>query len=411
MLLDHRAIVNHKASAEGRDTRLLSCGIIVPMTVSIWQTPTINQPQRVDVAIIGAGIIGAYLAYRLAPNHENIVVLDARHVAGGASGRNGGLLLTGVAHSYRAAVAMYGRETTRELWRTTIRNRERMIELATALGTPVRRCGSYILAVDQIEADELRESVEMMHEDGFAAEWLPYDALDRGFAATVSKPDDGAIQSALLTAALIRQSGASVCEASEVYAIESQADGVLVRSRTGDVLAQQVVLATNAYAPLLVPEFDGLVVPARGQVLATAPAPRILDRSCYCDYGFEYFQQLPDGHFVLGGYRKLAVAEEATYADHTTPVIQEALDGFLQRHFPELIDVPIERRWSGTMGFTPDGLPLAGRLRRDDRIAFAVGFNGHGLGLGVMVVDQLLESLDGGTAGIFDARRLMAQAV
>lgn len=381
------------------------------MTVSIWQTPTTEQPQRADIAIIGAGIIGAYLAFRLAAEHPNVVVLEGRHIAAGASGRNGGLLLTGVAHSYRAAVALYGRAMTRDLWQITIRNRERMIELATKLGTPVRRCGSYILAIDEIEAEELHESAQMMHEDGFPAEWCSTDPLDRGFLGAINNPHDGAIQSASLTAALFKASGVNVREASEVYAVESQDDGVLIRARGGDWLAQRVILATNAFTPLLMEDFQGVVVPARGQVLATAPAPIILDRSCYCDYGFEYFQQLPDGRFVLGGYRRLAIKEEATYADHTTPLIQEALDGFLLRYFPELAEVPVERRWSGTMGFTQDGLPLIGRLRRDDRIAFAVGFNGHGLGLGVMVVEDLLQSLDGGTPGIFHARRLMAEVV
>jgi glycine/D-amino acid oxidase-like deaminating enzyme len=376
------------------------------MTISIWQTPTTNAPQRADVAIIGAGIIGAYLAFRLAAEHQNVTVLEARHVAAGASGRNGGLLLTGVAHSYKHAVDVYGRDTTRALWHTTIRNRERMIELATKLGTPVRRCGSYILACDDKEAGELHESAELMREDGFGAAWHATDPLHRGFAAAISNPDDGAIQSALLVAALLQASGARVCENSEVYALEPVDDGVLVRARGGDVLAQRVILATNAYAPLLLPEFEGVVSPARGQVLATAPVPRVLDRSCYCDYGFEYFQQLPDGRFVLGGYRRLAVDEEATYADQTTPLIQNALDQFLAHYFPELAGVPVERRWGGTMGFTPDGLPLVGRLDRDERIAFAVGFNGHGLGLGVMVVEELLQSLNGGAVGMFDASRL-----
>jgi glycine/D-amino acid oxidase-like deaminating enzyme len=391
--------------------RALAAVSLVIMTISIWQTPTATTPQRADVVIIGAGIIGAYLAFRLAGEHQNVTVLEARHVAAGASGRNGGLLLTGVAHSYKHAVDVYGRDTTRALWHTTICNRERMIELATKLGTPVRRCGSYILACDQAEADELRQSVALMHEDGFGAEWHAADPLHRGFAGAISNPGDGAIQSALLAAALLQASGVRVCEASEVYAIESGDDGVLLRARGGDVLAQQVILATNAYTPLLVPEFKDLIMPARGQVLATAPAPSILDRSCYCDYGFEYFQQLPDGRFVLGGYRRLAIGEETTYADQTTSLIQNALDQFLERYFPELSDVPIERRWSGTMGFTPDGLPLVGTLHRDERIAFAVGFNGHGLGLGVMVVEELLQSLSGGAAGMFDAERLASWKV
>ncbi|HEY0603538.1 MAG TPA: FAD-binding oxidoreductase [Herpetosiphonaceae bacterium] len=383
------------------------------MSVGLWQTtitaPT--TPQQVDTVIIGAGLIGSYLALRLSEEQRDTLVLDARHVAGGASGRNGGLLLTGVAHSYANACALYGRETTRELWSLTVRNREAMIGWATKFGTPVRRCGSYILACDTRQAEELAASVALMREDGFKAEWHASDPLKRNFVAGMYIPDDGAIQPAALTNGLIKASGAQIREASEVYALESQDDGVLVRSRGGDVLAQRVFLATNAWTPLLVAEFADAIVPGRGQVIATAPAPEILKEACYCDDGFEYFQQLPDGRFVLGGYRNLAFEEERTYADHTTPTIQSALERFLAEHFPELVEVPIERRWSGTMAFTPDGLPLVGRLRRDERIAFAVGFNGHGLGLGIMVVEHLLSDLAGGDAGMFAARRMMPGAI
>jgi glycine/D-amino acid oxidase-like deaminating enzyme len=382
------------------------------MSVGLWQTAGPFEQRRAEVVIVGAGIIGSYLALRMRERFDNVVVLESRHVAGGASGRNGGLLLTGVAHNYASACERYGRDLTRELWNITIRNREAMIDWATRLGTPVRRCGSYVLACSNAEAEELQASVELMREDGFVSEWHPTDPLDRGFVAGLGSPHDGAIQPALLTAALLQASGASLRETAEVYALESQADGVLVRARGGDVVAQRVILATNAWTPLLAPEFDGVIYPARGQVLATAPTSIILRQACYCDEGFEYFQQLPDGRFVLGGYRNLAFAEEATYADRTTPGIQQALDAFLARYFPELANVPVERRWSGTMGFTDDGLPVVGRLKRDDRIAFAAGFNGHGLGLGIMVADELLRELDGHDSNsMFAARRLMQAAL
>lgn len=383
------------------------------MSVGLWQAPQPgDHDTRAEVVIIGAGLIGCYLALRLGQRGRRALVLEARHVAGGATGRNAGLLLTGVAHSYSAALQLYGRAATRELWSITVRNREAMIDWATRLGTPVRRCGSYILACTARQAEELHESAALMREDGFTVEWFADDPLKRGFLCALGNPQDGAIQPALLTAALLQQSGAQLREAGEVYALESQADGVLVRARGGAVLAQQVILATNAWTPLLVPEFAALIVPGRGQVLATAPAPRVLERVCYCDDGFEYFQQLPDGRLVLGGYRNLAFEQERTYADHTTPLIQDALEQFVQRHFPELAATPIERRWSGTMAFTPDGLPLIGRLRRDERIAFAVAFNGHGLGLGITVADELLRLLDGtGDGGMFAARRLMQEAL
>lgn len=378
------------------------------MSVGLWQTSAgAAPPERAGTVVIGAGLIGAYLANRLGAD----LVLDARHVAGGASGRNGGLLLTGIAHSYQAACSLYGRDTTRDLWSLTIRNREAMIDWATRLDTPVRRCGSLILACSPAEAAELAESAALMNEDGFPATWHADDPLGRGFQGAIGNPNDGAIQPALLTAALLRESGAALRVACEVYALESTGDGVLIRARDGDVLAQRVILATNAWTPLLMPEFAALIVPARGQILATAPIAPVLEQAAYCDYGFVYFQQTPEGRFVLGGYRNLAIERERTYADQITDEIQAALEGFLARHFPEVAAAPIERRWAGTMAFTPDGLPLIGQLSRDERIAFAVGFNGHGLGLGIMAAEELAQRLAGAGSGLFSAAGRMAGAV
>ncbi len=377
------------------------------MSVSVWQTAADPvAPEVVETAVIGAGLIGAYLARRLAERGP-VLVLDGRHVAGGASGRNGGLLLSGIAHCYAGAVAAYGRATARELWGITIQNREAMIEWATRLGTPVRRCGSYVLACTAAQSDELRELALLLAADDLLGEWHGSDPLGRGFGAAIWTPDDGAINAALLVAALLRAPGITVREQSEVYALTSQDDGVLIDARGGPVLARRVFIATNAWTPLLLAEFGDLIVPGRGQVIATAPAPRFLDASCYCDDGFEYFQQTPDGRLVLGGFRHHDFVGETTYSDHTTPLIQARLEEFLAAHFPELRGVAIERRWSGTMAFTPDGLPLVGRLRRDERVGFAVGFNGHGLGLGIMAADALLAGDD----HLFAARRLMAGAV
>lgn len=375
------------------------------MSVGIWQTPDDQRPiQSVKTLIIGAGIIGSYLALRLNAD----LVLDARHVAGGASGRNGGLLLTGIANSYTAACKAYGRERTKALWSATIRNRELMIEWATRLGTPVRRCGSFIFGYSEAEQAELAQAVELMHEDGFEATWLEQDPFKRGFYGAIHNPNDGSIQPALLTAALLNASGARVETACEVYSAESHDNGVLVQSRNGAFLAQQVIIATNAWTGLLLPEFADLIVPARGQVLASAPTDMIFPHAAYCDYGFIYFQQTAEGRLVLGGFRNHAFEQEHTFADTTTPLIQTKLDLFLHRHFPELRDVPIERRWSGTMGFTRDHLPLIGTLPRDERIACAVGFSGHGLGMGMVVCEELISVLNGGTAELFALGRMLS---
>src|SRR5215831_15284104 len=103
---------------------------------------------RVDVAIVGAGVTGCSAALRLAEAGRRVRVHDARGVAEGASGRNGGFALTGGATLYDVARDTYGREPARELWRWTERALDRIEELA---GDALARPGSYRLADDEEE--------------------------------------------------------------------------------------------------------------------------------------------------------------------------------------------------------------------------------------------------------------------
>ena len=205
----------------------------------------------------------------------------------------------------------------------------------------------------------------------------------------------------------VRDDGGLVLEQHEVRAIDDAPGGrVRVRTSRGDVLAPRVVLATNAYTRLLEPYFETLVKPMRGQVLATEPVGPLLHSLVYTNGGSEYARQLPDGRIVAGGWRKYFVGDEVGYGDETTPGVQRGIESFLTDAWPRLADVPITHRWSGVMGFSPDALPMVGALPDRPRIAFAVGFTGHGLGFAFAAARSLIDYFEGrGGGGIFDARR------
>jgi glycine/D-amino acid oxidase-like deaminating enzyme len=149
-------------------------------------------------------------------------------------------------------------------------------------------------------------------------------------------------------------------------------------------------LCTNAYAPLLHPYFESKVVPTRGQVLRTEPLGTMLfGQMCYCDYGYEYFRQLPDTSILLGGWRHHFREAEVGYEDRVTADIQGGLEGFLLKYFPEAANLRVTHRWSGTMGFSMDGIPLVGSLPDMPNVYFAVGFTGHGLGFGLATSERL----------------------
>src|SRR5258708_6379769 len=99
-------------------------------TAPLFEPPAQDLPARCDVAILGAGIMGSALAYYLAAAGRPALVIERNsHPAGGATGRNGGLVIGGPAQSYRASVNKLGREAARAITQLTQLNRRLLEDL------------------------------------------------------------------------------------------------------------------------------------------------------------------------------------------------------------------------------------------------------------------------------------------
>jgi glycine/D-amino acid oxidase-like deaminating enzyme len=339
---------------------------------------------RVDVAIVGAGVTGCSAALRLAEAGLRVRVHDARGIAEGASGRNGGFALGGGAARYDVARETYGAEAAASYWRWTEQALDRMAELA---GDALQRPGSYRLAGDEEEREGIQLEYEALREDGFDAEWLddvPSAAAGR-FHGALSHPGDGSIQ----PARFVRRLAARAAQAGEVEFRE--------HDKVEDIEAldaERVVVATDGYGHGLVPELADLVWPTRGQVVASEPLDDVLyDRPHYARQGFDYWQQLSDGRILLGGFRDVSILDELTEVEETTPTIQASLESFLYELAGRKVEVT--HRWAGIFGLTQDMLPLVGPVPgRDERVWVAGGYSGHGNVLGFacgeLVADAIL---------------------
>ena len=348
-----------------------------------------------DVEIVGAGITGMSAALTLAAAGRRVRIFDARRVAEGASGRNGGFALRGGAMPYDRARDWLGPERAAEYWRLT---EEQLTRLAELGGDALRRTGSLRLAADDEECDELRAEFKALAEDGFEAEWRS-DLVGGRFPGAIFHPDDAAIQPARLVRRLAEQAARAGVEIVENHRVEA----------LDELTAQHVLVATDGYPSGLLGELEGLIVPTRGQMIATEP---LRDNRFACPHygrhGFDYWQQTPDGRILAGGFRDFALESEFTADEVTTQPIQDALDSFVE----SLVGRPVAvtHRWAGIFGLVLDFLPVVGRVPDSDRAWVAGGYSGHGNVLGFMCGDFVARAMLGEPdplLGMFDPARLL----
>ncbi len=364
--------------------------------------PPLAQDLDVDVIIVGGGITGLTLAYTLAAQGSLVAVLDAGRLAGEASGRNAGFLLAIPAEPYAERIALWGRDGARAVLQIGRRTHQRIAHLAQTLhiDCDYRLTGSLRLTRTEEESEDMRGSLPELRHDGFPMreisleDVLPPHARGR-FHAAFDVPEDGVVHPVRFQhglAAEAKRLGAQVHEGSRVSGARWQ-DGVWNAQANGhSVRGRTLVLATNAFAPELVPSLRPLIVPRRGQMLSTAPVEYRFDpRPVYANYGYQYWRQMPDGRMVIGGWRNTAFDTESVYDNDTTPGIQNSIEQGLKDLLPE--GVTIEHRWAGTMGFARDGRPLVGWLDAAHHLAICAGFTGHGMGMAAACTEDLAEIL------------------
>jgi gamma-glutamylputrescine oxidase len=360
------------------------------------RTPRHNG--AVDVAIVGGGVTGLSCALTLAEGGRSVRVHEARTIASGASGRNGGFALRGGAMPYDRAKRRLGTETAAAFWRLTERTLDRLEGLA---GDALRRVGSLRLAADEQERAELVAEYDALRGDGFATEWVdePPDRLAGRYPGALLNPDDGALQ----PARWVRRLAAHAADAGVELRENDRVTSLI------EVDAHAIVVASDGYPSGLLGELDELVQPMRGQVVVTEPlTERLYERPHYARRGFDYWQQLPDGRLVVGGRRDTDLAAETTSVEATTPEVQAALETLIR----ELVGrrPAITHRWSGIFGMSPDELPVAGRVPGHEGLWVSRGYSGHGNVLGLACGDLVAKAILGRREPeleLFDPARLV----
>ncbi|MFT4014763.1 MAG: FAD-binding oxidoreductase [Paracoccus sp. (in: a-proteobacteria)] len=359
-----------------------------------------------DVAVIGAGFTGLGAARRLAMEGRSVVVLEAETVGFGASGRNGGHLNNGIAHSYLAARERFGADKARALYHAFdagIDTIQRIIA-EEGIDCAFRRSGKLKLASKPGHYEGLARNFEALHRDAdpdtamlsradLAGE-VGSDAFHGGMLQSKSAMMHmGRFVVGLAQAAQRR--GAVIHERAPVTARERAGTGWRLTTPKGSVTAGKVLLATGAYTTDAFPWFRRRIVPVGSFIIATAPlsdaqvaATMPGNRTCVNTMNIgNYFRLSPDNRLIWGGRARFSARSDQQSDAKSGEILR---DGLL-RVFPQLGDVPIEYCWGGLVDMTADRFPRAGQA---EGLYFSMGYSGHGAQIathmGEIMADQIL---------------------
>ena len=352
--------------------------------------PSLQEAVDCDVCIVGAGLAGLSAALDLSRAGMSVVVLEAERVGWGASGRNGGQALNGLACDLSVVRAQLGDDAARAVWNMTLEAVELIHERRRAHAIDCHWQAGYLsAAIGRRKAAELQQWVDDQHRDYGCTDLQFVPAAEVGnwisstrYAALAYDPKGGHLHPLLYTRGLARaavQAGVHIFEQSRVIRTQTGATGRQWHTAQGLVRSRFGVLAGNVYLDDLMPRIRDRIMPVGTFIAASASMGEaranalIPSRAAICDTQFvlDYFRLSADHRMLFGG--------RVSYSTVAPRDLAASMRDRMLRVFPQLSDLPVEFAWGGYVDITMNRAPDFGRI--DPHTYYLQGFSGHGLAL------------------------------
>ncbi|MDB9513159.1 FAD-dependent oxidoreductase [Kamptonema animale CS-326] len=389
------------------------------LTRSYWLTnlpyqdlhTTPELPTQTDIVVIGGGITGVSTAYWLTKHGLNVTLLEQRGISGGATGRNGGHFNPRTKKNFAVALKEYGTETALAILDYVQKNAAAIKQFVAdhQVDCDLSIRGMVTLALDPDELEAVQSAASALARYGVSGEyWNSEQCAEKihspDFLGGVFFPDVGQLWPAKLVVAIAREclkQGTNIQTQTEVHQVERASGKIIVKTNRGSIAAQNVVYATNAWTKHLLPFLKDIIIPVRGQMLVTEPAPPMWDFSFSTT--FEYCIQRPDRRIFLGGMRWKSPTGEIDTDDDSTihPAVSQGLKEFLSDRFPDLRDLKVEQEWTGIMAFSKDHNPLIGQVPNRPGEYMAAGFTGNGMVMSFLAGLAVTEMILGRSPEVF----------
>jgi gamma-glutamylputrescine oxidase len=369
---------------------------------SIPDRSAMSGTLRTKVCVVGGGLTGVSTALHLAERGIDCVLLESERIGHGASGRNGGQIVQGYSADMSKVENTVGAEDARVLWSMM---REAIDDIPERVKRHKIDCdlrwGYLHAAYSKRQMDGLRGTVETYTKYGYdGCEIIGKADLGKvlgsdAYVGGMLDPDSGQIHPLAYLRGLAGAAeflGAQIFERSPAVEI-TRGTTVSVRTVTGTVEADWLVLAGNAYLGKVFPSIRPRLMPVASFVAVTEPLDRDLLRALFpqdvavadCNLALDYFRTTSDGRLLFGA--------GASYSAITPPGLANWMTRRMTKVFPELEGVGIDHVWGGLIGITANRLPDFGRVA--DNILHAQGFSGQGMALTGLAGKVMAETIDG----------------
>lgn len=375
----------------------------------------LREQVTADVAIVGGGLAGLSAAIELADRGLSVVLLEASQVGAGASGRNGGQAIHGLACDQSTIEEQLGMDEARRIWGMSLEALDLIRARCERFGIDCEWQDGYLgLATSERKGRDLQAWAERMasHYD-YPMRWIAPGDIQQWIAsprfhAGVHDPRSGHLHPLKYCLGLSRAAhslGVRIYEHSPVTRMQ-QGQTVELGCAEGSVRAKQVLLAGNVYlqeyAPELAEKLAPRIMPVGTYIVCSEPMDKarvdalIPSRSAVCDTNFvlDYFRPTADQRLLYGG--------RVSYSTVTPRSLMASMRERLLLSFPQLQDLGMQYAWGGFVDISMNRAPDFGRLGAHSNVYYLQGFSGHGLALTGLAGRVVAEAMHG-DASRFDS--------
>lgn len=344
--------------------------------------PQLAENAEYDVCVIGGGLAGLSTAHQLVQAGKTVALLEAKRLAWGASGRNGGFVSSGFALAASDIATHAGLDAAQALFKLSAEGTEFIRQTIVRLDPSLKMGDGWIVAMRHDDPDGAMKWAETMNRD-FAhpvslltSEQTRLVLRSPRYYQSVSDASAFHIHPLRYALALAReaeQAGARIYEETPAQAVERQGSVSVIRTPRGTIRARHLVFCVSSLDRQILPRIGRAVLPVATYVAVTEPLHQdaILTGSAIADTrrAGDYYRIIDEGRILWGGRITTRVSEPSRLATR--------MKGDMLSVYPQLGDPRIDYAWAGLMGYALHKMPLIGQI--EEGVWYATAFGGHGL--------------------------------